>query len=879
MAVAGSEGAAPHVVVVARLDLQAPGSPRGWCRVRAASGARPAPPHAALTRREPEATGLILRSARRRNVLVARGEETILEGEAPAAIALDGRMHGDERVILIDPEVRARAPLLSAGPPVALDNARSPASEAPRVWQLPALAPKLRVLAPGGAHELVELRCETVEVDLDRGEISLFWRGRTRSSSGLAGLGDERLEVDGGFVLGASAAAIATALEGPPRSPLSAVPIAGDTRFEAATFPWPVSASKEVLVVVVKGTFELVEGGAARLAAEQAPLSGERLHDGGGSLAYPGDFVPPKPRADVLVTGHAYPKADARVARVEVRVGPVVAGLVAMGPRAWLPGGHPGEPAPMDRIPLRWEQAFGGPGVAENPAGTGLAPGSSPPSIERADTHLRKRGDRVPPAGLGPIARDWAPRNALLGTFSRDWVTTRWPALPADLDPAFWNAAPPALTAAALHGDEAYRITSVRPGGGGVSGSLPGVGPRCLSERAGHDLSEVPLRLDTVLFDADAGRLVLVWRGAVEIGAERGALRRLVLLSEPLAAPLGAAEIQRRVEGGLGPAAVKMALPPAPLGPVLLGVRAPPRASRAQVERWLASGEGLAGRDLSGADLTGMDLSGADLSRAILRGTILDDAVLDGVKAEGLRAAGVIARRSRWLGAKLDRADLAGARLDGADLSGASLILASLADAELRGLVARHISARSAQLVRARLDGAALDEARLEKVDLSGATLDGARFVGAVLDDAKLYEALGEGLVADRASLVDARFEAARLDRASFREARASGSMWERASLEGADFASADLANAGFAGANLARARFPKVDLTGARLTAATLAGASFAGANLLRASLEGAVATGADFTGANLYKAETWRARTEGAKLAGAILKGTKLG
>ena len=844
-----TEGAAPRAVVVARLDLEVPRSGSGWCRVLSAERA----PRG----REAEAPGVLLRSPRPRAVQVVRGARTLFEvpaGTGASAVAVTA-LRGDERVVLLDPE----------------------GHEPPSVLQLPALVPQIDLLPSGGAPVSVELAVEALEIDLERGALALHWRGLSRPLEPLAGLREDDIAVRGGFGPGAPAAEIAMALAEPRRSPLSAVPIEGDTRFERTTFPWPAAPSRDVLVIVVKGTFDLVAGEPARLAAEQAALSGERLHEGGSSLEYPGDFVPPKPRADVLVKGHACAKPGARVARVEVRVGEVVAEVVAMGPRSWLAGGRPGEPAPFERVPLRYEHAFGGGDVAENPAGTGASPGSEPPSIELPGALLRAKGDRVPPAGLGPIGRDWAPRRGLLGTFTKEWAASRWPCLPADFDPAFWNAAPAALTAAALRGDEGYRITSVLPGGGDVSGSLPGLSPVCLADRNTQGVSRIPLRLDTVMFDTDAGKLHLVWRGMIELDGERGELRRLVLLSEPIAAPLPAAELQRRVAATAG-APGKTTLPRAAPAPLLLGVKAPPRASRSQVERWLAAGESLAGRDLSGADLSGMDLSGRDLSGAILRGTILDGARLDRVNAVGLRGAGLVARRSRWVGARLDRADLAGAQLEGADLTEASLAAASLGDADLAGLVARRISAASAQLFRARMAGAILEDARLEKVDLSGATLDEARLEGACLDDAKLYEALGEGLVADRASMVDARMEGAQLDGASFQGVKGTGSMWERASLAGADFAAAELAGASFAGASLARARMAGADLSGARLPGADLSGASFARANLMRATLEGATATGADFTGANLYQVETWRARMAGAKLAGALRRGTKL-
>lgn len=855
LALVRDEGRDPHVEIAARLDLAAPTSGRGLCQIPVTPP--PAPP-------EPVAGPpcVILRGKKARAVTVSRGAETLFE-EARTSAAGDGvarpcsALCADARVVVADPGER----------------------EPPRVWQLPGLVPSLEVGLPGGARVAAAFEVAALDIDLDRGSLAVFFRGATRPSPQLIGLDDAALRVEGGFVPSAAVAEIARGVDPPARPPTGAVPLDNASPFEVTSFPFPAGPASEREIVVVKGTFDVAPGAAARVAAGQEPLAGERLHEGGKSLSYPGDFVPEKPRAEVLVAGHAYPKPGAAVARVEVSIGPVSASVVAMGPRRWLPGGHPSEPAPFDRVPLRYDLAFGGPDVPENPAGVGLAAGSPPPSIERPDALLRARGDRAAPAGLGPLARDWAPRRGLLGTFSRVWGSTRWPALPEDFQPAFWNTAPAELTAPSLRGDEAFRVTSVRPGGEDLVGSLPGLAPRCVAEWGRGAPSEVPLRLDTVVIDADTARVILVWRGAVDGRGERGALRRIGVVAAPLGDAAGAIEIRRRVEVARPPGPRASLGPAGAAGAIAMGLPAPRGATRAQVEGWIAAGEGLAGRDLSGADLSGLDLSGVDLSGAILRGTNLDDAKLDRAKADGLRGAGLVARRSSWVGASLARADLAGAALDGADLSGATLAQATFADAELSGCVARRAVAGSALFVRARMARAALEEARLEKADLSGAVLDGARLTGAVLDDAKLYEALGEGLVADGASLVDARLEAARLPRASFRGARCAGSMWEQASLPEVDFSSADLAGAGFAGADLSGARLTGAELSGARLAGATLARASLAGANLMRASLEGALAPGADLSGANLYQAETWRAQLAGATVTGAFLKGTKLG
>ncbi len=49
-------------------------------------------------------------------------------------------------------------------------------------------------------------------------------------------------------------------------------------------------------------------------------------------------------------------------------------------------------------------------------------------------------GGGVP--ALGPVARHWAARSALGGTYDAAWQRSRAPLLPADMDPAFWQAAP-----------------------------------------------------------------------------------------------------------------------------------------------------------------------------------------------------------------------------------------------------------------------------------------------------------------------------------------------------------------------------------------------------------------------------------------------------
>src|SRR5688500_11266464 len=71
---------------------------------------------------------------------------------------------------------------------------------------------------------------------------------------------------------------------------------------------WQRPPSKPVLTVVCRATFVLRPGEAV-LAEEQQPLAAaERPYPDGASLGLyaPADLVPMKPRADVLLVGHAF---------------------------------------------------------------------------------------------------------------------------------------------------------------------------------------------------------------------------------------------------------------------------------------------------------------------------------------------------------------------------------------------------------------------------------------------------------------------------------------------------------------------------------------------------------------------------------------------
>jgi uncharacterized protein YjbI with pentapeptide repeats len=797
--------------------------------------------------------------------------------------------------------------------------------------RLPALHAHARLEGPGAPGREVPLASDTLWIDATRGLACVTFRGAVevaaRAEARAALAAARAWTVRAGAAPAANVEEVAGAPrawslparpeEGPPSPTVDPLAVHNRSDLAVGSFGWSFEPPVRRRVIVVKGTFALSpEGGRPALSPDQDPVRADEPASPGADaeILHASDFVPFKAQADVLLRGTAHAPAGRTSALVQIQLGALAARLVALGPRTWDASGIPSPPGPFEPVPLRYEHAFGGPGHPPNPAGSGFVAGTPPPRLEDPDRLLRTRADRPPPACFGPIAPGWAARRALLGSYDRSWQEERWPYFPADFDPAFFQAAPPRLRCDHLRGDEPFRLDGVRPDGGSFTGALPGVRPRVLAVRRDGDAFEVVMRLDTVVFDTDAGRLLLTWRGSFEVEARRDEIDHVVVLREDLDAPEPAAHLAARLTAALDPllapdpAAPERrdaareedpvrfgALRRAAIGGVAAGAAAgifaaraagaapappkpPPPPSKAEIEGLLRDGKSLKGRDLSGVDLSGADLSGRDLAGAILARAKLAGARLAGASLAGANLADADAPDTSWDGADLSGADLTGANLSRARFVRARLANASLAGASLPEARLDEALAQSADLSGADLSRCQAEGAHLEKADLSGAVLAGASLCRARLDDAKLYETKAAGARFDEASLADARFEKAILAGASLRGAKAAGAVWERADLSQAVLRGADVTGAIFSGANLAGADLAGLLGRTATFRAADLSRALLGGADLMAASFEGARLDGAVLVGASLYQAELRGATLEGADTTNAILDGTKL-
>jgi hypothetical protein len=169
--------------------------------------------------------------------------------------------------------------------------------------------------------------------------------------------------------------------------------------FPVLPLRWQARPSRWALTVLVKGTFDLIHGADAAIAASQEPAAGDRLwgSDPRAGLYAPSDWVPMKPRADVLLVGHAHAPGgspvETLIARLETSGVDKIARIT--GERRWVRGFGgalgPSRPGPFTRFPLRSDLA---PTSPENPFGLADAPANEGalalPSID--------------PGTFGPIA-------------------------------------------------------------------------------------------------------------------------------------------------------------------------------------------------------------------------------------------------------------------------------------------------------------------------------------------------------------------------------------------------------------------------------------------------------------------------------------------
>lgn len=298
-------------------------------------------------------------------------------------------------------------------------------------------------------------------------------------------------------------------------------------------------SGRELLVVVVKGTFRLPKPGEeACLHEQQMPLIMADTFTGAPGFSapyYEVDFAPRKLRCDVLLQGSAYAPEGRPTERVPLglRIGEWKKVFAVNGERFWdfgLTGIRSTPAKPFVVQPFSYDVAFGGVDThhedpskhvafMRNPIGKGFHKhlkrewinGSPLPHTETLDQPVDKPDGDYTPMAFGPIGRGWASRLPYAGTYDQDWIDNTFPFLPADFNDAYYQAAPLDQQIAYPSGGEEVVLVNLTPEGR-MAFKLPTVEIPVVFFRKKGQRHETQAVLDTIAMEPDKRIFTLTWR-------------------------------------------------------------------------------------------------------------------------------------------------------------------------------------------------------------------------------------------------------------------------------------------------------------------------------------------------------------------------------
>ncbi len=314
----------------------------------------------------------------------------------------------------------------------------------------------------------------------------------------------------------------------------------------------------EVWITVVKGAFDIRPDGTLRAAKEQEALPARVAEwtgePGKSSLLHDSDFIIGKGGTDILIKGHAYAPRGRPAVSVDVgfRAGTLGKRIRAHGVRAWMRGRNsgtvvPGPARPFDRMPVTYENAFGGSdpnpppgkpaGSTQNPVGTGFTYqpmamlDRAAPRLEALDAPLSAGPFEMPPLGFGPIAPHWAARARFAGTYDDAWKDSRAPLLPRDFDERFWRSAPADQQISGfLPPGSRIELTGFTPDGL-LNVRLPEINFGIRVHLTDGDASAAAV-LHTVHLDPDERRVLMVWHASYPCHGRDHKLRQAIVEME-----------------------------------------------------------------------------------------------------------------------------------------------------------------------------------------------------------------------------------------------------------------------------------------------------------------------------------------------------------
>jgi uncharacterized protein YjbI with pentapeptide repeats len=662
-----------------------------------------------------------------------------------------------------------------------------------------------------------------------------------------------------------------------------------DTQLKLAWLPGMLQSPDHSLTLVVKGCFDLVAGDKAVHCEDPdaGAIMGDMFVDDkpAASLRYANDLVIYKPKADLTLSGVAYPQPGEAGCRVTFGVGKWRKSLAIFNQRFWR-WGKASAPEPFGAdsaaVPLTYENAFGGANFKANPVGKGLDKTATTqgeelqalPNIEHISQFLSSPSQKTLPAGFGPLKDNWADKTPVKGTYGDKWLKENFPYFPADFDWNYFNNAPQDQQVAYLRGDESLYFENLRPELPQFSSQLPALRPRLFVKGELADkpfFAEVTLRLDSLHVDMETQQVNLVWRGVVGVlSDEFEEISHACLYSENMAeAPQPDSHYMALTEAALlePDTSFELEEEEAEPEPVEEEVEDPEFAAQmakmfADVSKQMKDAGApdslinMIGPDMDSTAFMAKFVSHYDLDleagqkfmdeakakqkidmRKALVDAGEDPGILDELdeleKQQALEEEQAASGKSRW------NAETLQARIDSAE----GFEDEELQSVDLAGWDLTEINFRGADLTKA---------------NLSGAILSGTDFTGADLSDADLTKTTAHGAIFDDAILAnvdasEADFSKISAAAAQFQQATLISVNFSQANLSGADFTEAVAAKARFDETLLSDALFEKADLSHCQFEQATAIGTNFSQANLRECYIHKSKLSKASLNGARL--------------------------
>lgn len=243
-----------------------------------------------------------------------------------------------------------------------------------------------------------------------------------------------------------------------------------------------------------------------------------------------------KDRGVFGVAGSAYAPGNQPITAMAVRaqVGALQKTLHVHGDRRWEKsiGWQISAAQAFTSMPLTLKRAFGGDGCPENPHGKGWFSGDEPdqgqplPNVELPDEPLLTPTDRPEVATFSMLPAGSPSRMRWVGQVDAAWQRERFPWLPDDTDPRWFDGVPSDQGQNAYwQGTETWSVQGMHPELAHVSGVLPGLRPRLLvRQQSVNDdaisVSEAHLDLDTVWLFPNEQRVMVMYRASIPVTCE-----------------------------------------------------------------------------------------------------------------------------------------------------------------------------------------------------------------------------------------------------------------------------------------------------------------------------------------------------------------------